>query len=192
MSETKATKAIEETTTEAEVELTDIIIAARKLLGAMTATAVTMPKHMPMRPWPDTTNRRTSDDFLQTEEQIVVILPVKEFTDIFDVVPMMEEMAARVADSEDKARAEWARTQDLEKRVVVAEEKINSWRSLAEDYDGSSFAQRARRAEKREAELEDALRFYADADNWKPEPVLIKAGTSVKDKGGIAREAMKK
>lgn len=193
MSKTKAEAPAVQGTDEPEAlqDINEIIDNARRLLATATEAAATMPKHLPIRPWTDTTSRRTVDDFIVTEEQIIVFLPVPEWTAIFDVVPMMEEMARRVDVAEDKAQAEWHRTRELEKRVQAAEEKTNSWRSLAEDFDGSSFAARARAAEKRISTVEDALRFYADEANWKPEPTLIKAGTSVKDKGGIAREAIK-
>lgn len=172
-------------------DVNDLILQARRLFAAATDVAATMAKHLPIRPWKDSTQRRTADDFLITEEQQVLVMPVPEWTALFDVIPMMEEMASRVSIAEDKAHAEWLRGRELEKRAQAAEEKINNWRSQAEDFDGTLFATRARAAEKRIASVEDALRFYADEKNWNPEPTLIKAGTSVKDKGGIAREAMK-
>lgn len=174
-----------------DMNLNDLTRLGRRLLGDVVESAATTPRQLPVRPWPDTTAMSRISDIVITEEQLIVIVPPEMWKTLAEILPILDEMANRVTLAEDKAKNEWSRGQELGKQLEASTATTNNWRALAEDYDGSSFAARARHAEARVADLMKALSFYADSENWNPEPALIRAGASVKDKGGVAREALK-
>lgn len=160
-----------------------------KIRVAIDETVVTT-RRMPIRPWRDTTERSV-DDMVITSDQLIIVVPSEVWSDlIYEVTPILELLVSQVVAAEDRAQIEWTRGRELEERLRMTEDKISGWRTVAEDANGILFSKRAETAEARILELEKALSFYADKENWKPEPRITESGVSINDRGGIARAAL--
>lgn len=168
----------------------ELVASVKEKIRFATEQAAVTTKQIPIKPWRDTTGRNV-EDMVISSEQLVVMLPSEVWTDvIFEIVPTLDQLIARLMDAEERAQTEWDRGRELEERLAATREKINGWRMIAEDVNGVLFSARAEAAEARVVELEKALSFYANRDNWNPEPRIVEAGVSVNDRGGIARDAL--
>lgn len=163
--------------------------AKERISRAMDEAVVTL-RQMPIRPWRDMKGNNVEEMVISVEQQIIVV-PEETWDAVIDGIPKaLDALASQVVSLEERATAEWRRANDLEERVATARDGLNRWRSKAEDPQGVLYSSRFALADARVAELETALAFYADPENWKPEPRITEAGVSVNDRGGIARSVL--
>lgn len=168
----------------------DLVASVKEKIRHATDQAAVTTKQMPVLPWRDTTNKYVEEMVISTD-QLILVVPEEAWNDIvFEIPPILDQLVTKAMEAEERAQNEWERRRAAEDKLVSTEEKVNGWRVIAEDINGVLFSDRAKVAEARVTELEEALSFYADHDNWSPEPRIIEAGVSVNDRGGVARKAM--
>jgi hypothetical protein len=151
--------------------------------------AAVVTRQMPVRPWPDTTTQL--EEMVITTDQLLIVVPEEVWQYVLiEIPPVLDQLVGKAMAAEERAQSEWERRRVIEDRLAISEEKTNGWRTMAEDLNGVLWSARSTVAEARVIELEEALKFYADKDNWNPEPRVLEAGVSTNDRGGIARAVL--